>query len=371
MGTGGDGVRKLFVAATRQNQGKTSVCLGLMAAFRRRFGKVGFIKPVGQRYIVVNGHQVDEDSVLIERVCHVECALSDMSPVAVERGFTERYVQNPDPESLIQRIKRSFERVAQNADLVVIEGTGHAGVGSVFDLSNATVARLLGAKVLIVSGGGIGRPTDEVMLNKAMFDIEGVPLLGVVVNKVIQEKYAKVNKLVRKAMERLGLRVFGVIPYVAMLSNPTVALILEETDAELLSGKHGLDNEVTRTVVGAMPPHVALDYFTEGALVITPGSREDVILAAISSSLASSGASGIAGLLLTGPDRPHRAVMSLIERTDIPVLWLKQDTYSATSRVHDLMVKIRPTDEKKVRTLNWLVEEYMDVDGLIAAIEAD
>ena len=371
MATGNDEVRRVFVAATRQNQGKTSVCLGLMAAFRRRFPKLGFIKPVGQRYVVVDGHQVDEDSVLIERVCHVECALSDMSPVAVERGFTERYLRQPNPQALMQRIQDSFPRVCHGVDLVVIEGTGHAGVGSVFDLSNATVARLLGAKAIMVSGGGIGQPTDEVMLNKAMLDLEGVELLGVIVNKVVQSKYAKVNELVRAAMERLGVRVFGVIPYVAMLSNPTVGLILEETDAKLLSGEPEPDNEVTRVVVGAMPPHVALDYFTEGTLVITPGSREDIILAAISSSLASESQGGVVGIMLTGPDPPHRSVMSLIGRVNIPVMWLAEDTYTATSRIHDLMVKIRPGDEKKVRMLNRLVEKYVDVDALIEAIEDD
>jgi len=42
--------------------------------------------------------------------------------------------------------------------------------GSVFDFSNATVARLLGSKVVIVSSGGIGKPIDEVILNKELFE---------------------------------------------------------------------------------------------------------------------------------------------------------------------------------------------------------
>ena len=43
---------KIFVAATRQNDGKTTISLGFINAFKKKFKRVGFIKPVGQRYIV-------------------------------------------------------------------------------------------------------------------------------------------------------------------------------------------------------------------------------------------------------------------------------------------------------------------------------
>ena len=59
-------------------------------------------------------------------------------------------------------MSRAFDRVAWEKDFVLCEGSGHAGVGSVFDLSNAQVAKIVGAKVIIVSQGGIGKPIDEV-----------------------------------------------------------------------------------------------------------------------------------------------------------------------------------------------------------------
>jgi len=77
--------KRLFVAATRQNEGKTTTSLGLIAALLKRGLKVGFIKPVGQRYVKHEGMKVDEDALLVEQVCGVDCRLGDMSPVAVER----------------------------------------------------------------------------------------------------------------------------------------------------------------------------------------------------------------------------------------------------------------------------------------------
>eukprot|EP00965_Chrysotila_dentata_P219714 6191307-Pleurochrysis_carterae.AAC.3 len=45
--------RPLFVAATRQHVGKTTVSLALMAGLQKRFNKVGYIKPVGQQHVEV------------------------------------------------------------------------------------------------------------------------------------------------------------------------------------------------------------------------------------------------------------------------------------------------------------------------------
>ncbi len=42
-------VMNVFIAATRQNDGKTITCLGLIAALKKRLDNVGYIKPVGQR----------------------------------------------------------------------------------------------------------------------------------------------------------------------------------------------------------------------------------------------------------------------------------------------------------------------------------
>jgi len=128
--------RRIFIAATQQNDGKTTVSLGLIHAFKDRFESVGFIKPVGQRYVFEHGYKVDEDSVLIEetlKICGIKCKLKDMSPVAVEKGFTENYIAKPVRKAITKQIKESFKRVAQKKDLVVIEGTGHAGVARTFD----------------------------------------------------------------------------------------------------------------------------------------------------------------------------------------------------------------------------------------------
>ena len=91
---------RLFVAATEQNDGKTTTALGLFSALRKRFGRIGFIKPVGQRFIEVEGKRIDEDTFLIDETFRVDTPLEDMSPIAVEPDFTRRYIEHANSDFL-------------------------------------------------------------------------------------------------------------------------------------------------------------------------------------------------------------------------------------------------------------------------------
>lgn len=356
-------MKKIFIAATKQNDGKTTISLGLIFNFRERFKKVAFIKPIGQRYLEEDGVKVDEDSVLVEKVmatCQVRCGLKDMNPIAVERGFTEKYISHPDKKSITRRIKESFRRISKSQDLVIIEGTGHAGVGSVFDHSNAAVAKLLGAKVILISSGGIGRPIDEIALNKALFEKEGVKLLGVIVNKVLPDKFEKINQMVRKGLARIGVKVLGVIPYHPMLSYPTIGQILEETGFALLCGKPALENYVSRIIVGAMKPSGALKYIVDNSLLITPGDRDDMITVTLGRK--------VAGIILSGGITPPQSIMDLLEKAGIPVLLAKGDTYTVASSIHDLTVKIRPQDSAKINAAIKLIKDNVDLKKVLSRL---
>ena len=358
-------VRKVFVAATGQDQGKTTVSLGLMSAFHDRCPPVGFIKPVGQRYVEVNGVRVDEDVALMRAIFPAECELADMSPVTVDRSFTRDYIRNPQPDRLGRRIRESFEKVAAGRGAVVIEGTGHAGVGSCFDTSNADVARLLGAKVILVAGGGIGKPIDEVLLNQSLFADRGVELLGVVLNKVLPRKLAEVREVVAAGLGRKGIALLGCVPYEPKLASPSVRQVLEEIGGELLHGEAALGNAIDAVIVGAMAAHRALEYITPGCLLITPGDRDDLILAALS--MAAGGGEEtrrVAGILLTGGDPPHPNTLEVIRRTEIPVILVDGETYSAAAAVNGLKVKIQPTDGQKTVLARELIRRHVDVDRI-------
>src|ERR671910_3462040 len=99
-------MRHLYLAATGQNRGKTTVSLGVMDGFQRRGLSTGFIKPVGQRTVIEDGVPADEDAILMRSVFGLSEPLDRMSPVHIPRGFTRDYIEGRVVEDLGARIRR-------------------------------------------------------------------------------------------------------------------------------------------------------------------------------------------------------------------------------------------------------------------------
>lgn len=357
---------RLFIAATRQNEGKTTTSLGILAAIQKWHPRVGYIKPVGQRFVEIDEQKIDEDTVLMDQVYQLNCPLVDMSPIAVEPDFTRKYLESSNYDALVRKIQKAFDRVAWEKDFVLCEGSGHAGVGSVFDLSNARVAKLLGAKVVIVSQGGIGKPIDEVALNQALFEREGVQVIGVILNKLQPDRLEYISEFARRGLKRKGLDLLGVIPHQPILSKPTMELIREELKAEPLNKTDQFSNLVNEVVVGAMGVQNAISYFKPGVLIITPGDREDIILAAGTMFLQQT--DGLAGIVLTGRLRPGENVLRVIRQMPFPVLLADRDSYEVASCVHDLIVKTRPKDTLKISLIRDLIAEHVNVQQILEAL---
>ncbi len=362
-------LKNIFISAIHQNAGKTTISLGLFKNFQERKIKTAFMKPVGQETVSYEDKAIDKDTYLIGEVYHCKKHIKDMSPVTVGKGYTERYILNPQKEELQNRILKSFKTITKGKDAIIVEGTGHAGVGSVIDCSNADVAALLGSKALIISGGGIGRAIDEIMLNKALFDQRNVEVLGVIINKVLPDKLDKIRGIVGKGLERKGIRLLGVIPELEMLSAPTVEQIKERLDLKIFSGEENLRTRVHDAIVAAMEPYNMIGHLRDGALVITSGDRVDNILVAVSSYLLQEKRSvKVAGLILTGGLIPDAKIAGLLKDSRIPVLYSDKDTYTIAAAIENMTPKIQKTDKDKILEARRLVKSYVDVGMILDSL---
>ncbi len=362
--------KRLFVAATRMNDGKTTTCLGLFAALQSVFPRVGFIKPIGQRFVEVQGHKVDEDSVLLDTIYQVHVPIESMSPVAIDGTFTRRYLKNPADTlpKLEDNICRAFDRVSWEKDFTLIEGTGHAGVGSVFDLSNARVAQLLDAKAVIVCPGGIGRPIDEIALNKALFDKVGVEVVGAIINKVEPDKADDIRDYVGCGLQRLGVPLLGLLPVQQVLASPNLLQIAGEINAQWINAPKGAENvRVGHLVVGAMTAKGIVAHLAPGTVIITPGDRDDILLAAISGAKRSP-QQRVAGVVLTNDIKPNNTLCEMIERTDIPVMIVREESFTVTAKINRMTVKTQPNDSDKIPVIKRLVQEHVDMAALLQGI---
>ena len=359
-------MKPLFISATGQNVGKTTMILGLFAEMCRRGIKPGYIKPVGQRWNEVDGVQADEDAFLLRDVLESSDSLQSMSPIIVPRGFVDDYVMTRDQQHLQDRVCQALKQIQADNTHVLIEGTGHAGVGSCLDLSNARVAELAGARVVIVSGGGIGKVIDEINLNRCLFESHGVEVVGAILNKVRPDKQDRVRKIVGQGLDNLGIRLLGVIPYDRRLTVPTVGQFADVLKCDVMSGKELLGNRVENTVVAAMEPQNMVQHVAENTLIITPGDRIDNILVSITFHLNRIQEKfSIAGLVLTGGLVPHFTVVELLRRSGLPALLCWEDTYTTSTRIRGMVFKIRSEDSDKIATAQELVLKHVDLETLL------
>jgi BioD-like phosphotransacetylase family protein len=358
-------MRHVYLAATGQNRGKTTVSLGVLDGFQRRGLSASFLKPVGQRTIIEDGVPADEDAVLMKQVFGLREPLRQMSPVHIPRGFTQAYIEGEVVEDLPARLMAAHAAFADR-DILLIEGTGHAGVGAVIGLSNATVAAMLGAPAVIVSEGGVGRPIDEIVLNASLFERFGVTVAGAIVNKVDLDAKPGLARTLERGLARHGIPLLGVLPYRPILSNPTLAMVVEGLHGETIHPGPDLDQVIGGIAIGAMEPEHMLERIGLRSLVIVPGDRIDVIGALVSARLGGADESDRAlGIVLTGGYRPAPAILDAIRDADLFAMLVSEDTYAVASELHDLLVKTHPADAGKIAEIKALLWEYLFIDRVL------
>ena len=372
-------MRQVYLAATGQNRGKTTTSIGLLDGFLRRGLDTRFMKPVGQRTIIEDGVPADEDAVLVRNVFGLTDPMTVMSPVHIPRGFTKAYIHGDIVEDLGARIRAAHAAVTRAGEILLIEGTGHAGVGAVIGLSNATVAAMLGAPAIIVSEGGVGRPIDEIVLNASHFASHGVRVAGAIVNKVDLDSQPGIVQTLEAGLALHEIPLLGVLPYRPILSNPTLAMILEGVHGETVHPGPDLDRVIGGVAIGAMEPAHMLERIGPDTLVIVPGDREDAILTLTTAHLTGGldsagtgsrggGSRGAAlGLVLTGGYRPRQAVLDAIRRANLFATIVPEDTYVVASEVHDLLVKTHSADTGKIEMIKALVWEHLRIDRVLEA----
>ena len=361
--------KRIFIAATRMNDGKTTTSLGLYSALNDGEKKIGYIKPVGQRFVDVNGEKIDEDSFLLTETFDVSVPIQAMSPIVVDKDFTKNYLDDSASiyPKIVNRLCRSFDRAAYEKDYIIIEGTGHAGVGSVFDLSNAEVANILNAKVIIVASGGIGRPIDEIALNQALFEKAGADIIGVIINKVQSDKLDFIKHYCGQALEKMNLKLLGVIPENAKLSEPSLSQIIHEIRGECLNTTNNIQSKkIKKVVIGAKTGLSTIDDIEEGTLIITSGDREDIIQPCIKSNKASM----LSGIILANAITPNDATLEDIQTSEIPFILSNDSSYSVISRMNKMNIKTQPHDVDKISIIKEILKSNIDLKEIEEAFDS-
>jgi len=369
-------MRPLYVAATGQHVGKTTSTLGLITGILEKGYDVGYCKPVGQKHILVNGQTVDKDVILFAEMLQFDVDATIHSPVVMGRGFTKRFIDDPSAHDLHGDIIRSAETLNKSHKLVVHEGTGHPGVGSVANVSNADVAKLLNAGVVMVAEGGIGNTIDRLSLSLAKFNEYDVPILGVIINKVIPDKLDQVQYYVGKKLKEWNLDLLGVVPFDKRLSFPIMETVKKAIKGRVMHNANKLNNRVEDIIAGSL---VDVKEFTtfQNILLVVSSKRLDEAIKKIKSiaKMKKLDKSPISGLIITGDKLENETYHisdvhnSYIQEHQIPVVATHLDTFGSVVKISRIEVKINTRTPWKTRRAIELIQKNVDLDTILNKLE--
>ncbi|WP_079555000.1 phosphate acetyltransferase [Arthrobacter sp. 49Tsu3.1M3] len=348
----------IYVSATTPGSGKSLVALGLADTLHRHADRIGFFKPV------VNGSDPASDPMVA--VMKSRFGLDDER---CRGGLTFAEVRSllaeGKREEINSRCVEIFADLSQHCDVVIVEGTDLTGQDAAveFDL-NARLANNLAAPVVAVVGArGLTAPeaADAVEVARKELLAERCELLAIMVNRVDPEDLEAIAAAVKPGASGRPVYVF---PELDDIARPTTGEVASALGLGQVAGLPDLERDVRSIKVAAMNVANFLHVLNDGALVIVPGDRADVLVACLASSFSPEFPVPSA-LILTGGLAPDPTIYSLLAQAPFPIFAAPDDTYVTAKRVSEVRSEIWSGHRRKIASALGLWARRVDEAELL------
>jgi phosphate acetyltransferase len=347
------------------------VCLGLVHALDRVGMRVGFMKPVAQP-----GQQAGP-----ERSTHFIRSTTDLQPPEpLPFPQVEQLLRQGRQGQLLEEVLTRVQQAAEGVDVLVVEGLATELDTLSFEQLNASIADALDAEVILV--GAVGRGTVEsfcqrLELSAALYGA-GERVLGCIVNRfnaplqvsganrsLLQppDPLLEASDLLNGCalLQRPDFKLIGVIPWERELASLRTTDVAQQLGAQVLHRGEADSRRVVDVSLVARTVANMTGRLRPGALIVTPGDRDDIILAACMAAL---NGVPLAGLLLTGGIEPDANIMKLCSNaieTGLPVLWIGTDSYMTSAAAAALNQEVPLDDLQRIERVMETIAGHLDV----------
>ncbi|MDB5246021.1 MAG: phosphate acetyltransferase [Segetibacter sp.] len=354
--------KSIFIATTEPYSGKSIVALGLVNMLLGKAKRIGYFKPV------INADPAERKDAHIETILqYFNLDVTYDDTYAFTRPQAMRQMENEGQGGMMNTIIRKFKKMEDDYDFTVIEGSDFLGEGTAFEFElNLSIAKNLSAPVIIVSSGE-NKTTAEIV--SAVLNVfrgflsREVQVLAIVVNKINPDQAEDVRQLLTDQLAEGTI--IAVIPANKSLMSPSMKEIHENLNGQLLFGEQQLANQVDNVVIGAMNVPHFLNHIKENTLIITPGDRGDMIIAALQANLSTSYPK-VSGIILTAGFEPEEPIMRLLKglQTVIPIILVTTGTFETSTKVGGIKSRITPDNTKKIQIALSTFKRDVDVQAL-------
>lgn len=380
--------RSIYITSAEGHSGKSTVALGVLDALSHATPRVGVFRAIARS-------TVERDYVLEMLLDHdgVDLAYDECI------GVTYDDVRQ-DPDAALATIVERYKAVEARCDAVVVVGSDYTDVGSPAELAyNARIAANLGAPVLLVLGGrsaqhqtqpealgsSLARTPAEMgqIADLALAELEHgrAKLFAVVANRADPVRTDETIDAIRRSVDAhhgpAGAAPAGAaasvpvwaIPEDRYLVAPSIRGIMRAVDGEVLSGDpERLTREALAVVVAGMSMVNVLPRLLEGAVVIIPADRSEVLLATLLAD-ASGTFPSISGIVLNGGFELPESVTRLLDglASKVPIITTDLGTYETAVRIMGTRGRLAADSRRRYDTALALFEQSVDTDELLAA----
>ena len=342
----------VYVIGCEPATGKSAVALGVRQLLARRLTRLGVFRPVVA--------DPEHDPL-------VAVLRSDAFPYEASVGVTFDDVR-ADEERALEEIVARYRALAAQCDGVLVVGTDYTSVGAGGEVQfNARVALNLGLPTLLVVSGHdrtVGEVREALAVAHTAVKGVGCEVVGMVANRVRFDLVGDV------ASDDAITPVFA-LPEIDLLMAPTVGQVAAACDGEIIAGDAELlGREALHLTVAAMTLPNLMERIEDGAVLITPGDRADVLLASLFAH-ASKELPSPAGIVLTGGLRPADTFLKPLEGfpTMLPVILTEHGTYEAATLAGSREGVIAVDTPRKITKALAVFEEYVDGDELLSRVD--
>ena len=357
-------MQTFFIAPTDFGVGLTSISLGLVRTLERGGLKVGFFKPVAQPHPGDTGPE--RSTELIARTHGIR------PPAPLSLAYVERMLGEGQLDELLEESLRRYQEACIGHDVVVVEGmvpTRHASYAARVNLH---LAKSLDADVILVAAAEQEAPGELFSRVELQAQLYGGPrdpkVLGVILNKVRSEDgmtgFAERLRAHSPLLRGDDFRLLGCIPFQPELNAPRTRDVADLMGAQVLNAGDYEHRRMSKIILCARTVANTVPLLTPGTLVVTPGDRDDIILAV---SLAAINGVPLAGLLLTSDSKPDPRILELCRgalQAGLPILSVGSGSYDTANRLNALNREIPVDDRERAEVITDFVASHLDAPWL-------